>query len=170
MTTLIGDPHGNGIGGLVGDYYAKCGDPVKKEKIETLVNQIKNLHNSGDYKTAGEDPYRLPARINLLAYLCDLTPCFNCKSGKDRTGQMDVSTKELALSLEMKRSNISLKTGDDEERKNMLTNMSLNSGNLEVQAQNTVFSGFKIKGVNAVKNLYGDNYTNFRGLSTLIKA
>ena len=70
----------------------------------------------------------------------------------------------------MKRSNISLKTGDDEERKNMLTNMSLNSGNLEVQAQNTGFSGFKIKGVNAVKNLYGDNYTNFRGLSTLIKA
>ena len=169
---FVGDPsRENVIGGLVGNFYDNCKDAKVKNKIEILVRQIKQMHNASLYRVEGADPYRLPARLNLLAYLCGMTPCFNCKSGKDRTGQMDASTKELAIALEMKGNNISINTTEDDERKKMITDIALNSGNLEIQKLNTGMGGFRLKGQIAIKNLYDqENLSAYYGLSELTKS
>ncbi|MBQ7586334.1 MAG: hypothetical protein IJU40_08820 [Desulfovibrionaceae bacterium] len=165
LRTLIGDPQSPEIHGMVGQFLAQCQDQELKDKITILVDQIKSLHNSGAYREAGEDSFRLPARINLLAHLCGFNPCFNCKSGKDRTGQMDVSTKELALTLEMKKQ-VSLQTEKDVERKRLMRDIALHSGNLEVQQYNTGMAGFRLKGLECLEKIYGQySMTHFVGLS-----
>lgn len=64
-----------------------------------LSKQIKSLYQTDEYKEAGNDPYKLASRIALLAYLLGGGTLFNCKSGKDRTGQLDTETKFLALQI-----------------------------------------------------------------------
>ena len=168
---FIGNPRNeNEIGGMVGEFYSKCTDPTVREKISILVHQIKQMHNAGLYREPGEDPYRIPARLNLLAHLCGMTPCFNCKSGKDRTGQMDVSTKELAITLEMKKE-VSIKTTEDEERKKIISDIGHQSGNFEVQETNTGMCGFKLKSQIALQKIYGDeNRFSLYGMSEYVKA
>ena len=37
--------------------------------------------------------------MNLLAFKLGMSPMFNCKSGKDRTGHLDLETKFLAARI-----------------------------------------------------------------------
>lgn len=54
-------------------------------------------------KTTAMGEYVVPARLANLAYLLGLTVHFNCKSGKDRTGLLDIESKFLARELYIKR-------------------------------------------------------------------
>jgi hypothetical protein len=67
--------------------------------IGELRTQIEGLRRDRTYENLDADPYKLPPRILLLAHLLDNVACFNCKSGKDRTGMVDIETKALVQSI-----------------------------------------------------------------------
>ena len=46
-----------------------------------LAKQITELYQSEQYKSAGNDPYKLAARVTVLAHLLTGSATFNCKSG-----------------------------------------------------------------------------------------
>ena len=120
-------------------------DPQKRANaIRTLATQVKEIFNSGNHRVAGKEPYKMASRLALLSHLLGDTTAFNCKSGKDRTGQLDAEVKLLASTLadgdgtNVPRPN----TVPDPIRK---TNFVLNTGQLEMQEKNTGLRGFKLK-------------------------
>ncbi len=90
--------------------------PITKEELEKLDNEIKALSRDmatikelsaqiaamwedGSYREAGNEPYKLASRVALLSHLLGGGTAFNCKSGKDRTAQLDVEVKFLAFQI-----------------------------------------------------------------------
>jgi len=55
---------------------------------------LKDLHHE-----VGNEPYKLPTRLLALSNEIGATPAFNCKSGKDRTGQLHVEIRDLYAHL-----------------------------------------------------------------------
>ena len=106
---------------------------------------------------SGADPYRLPARLAMLGHIMGMMPLFNCKSGKDRTGQMDVACKTLALQIHERGGTLPPLAGP---RTNMdrriLHQVAINGGNFEMQRMNTGLAGFKTKHVTGLENLFRD--------------
>jgi phosphatidylinositol-4,5-bisphosphate 4-phosphatase len=113
---LLGDIRpGQPVGGLTREAVerlnAKIADPatspadrvVAQRKLSTinqLVSQIREIvtasgQSSTSYRQIGKEPYKLPVRLLALANEIGATPAFNCKSGKDRTGQLDVEVKDF---------------------------------------------------------------------------
>ncbi|MCE2872127.1 MAG: hypothetical protein LW714_12135, partial [Oxalobacteraceae bacterium] len=81
-------------------------NPDKQAEIEhnisvatQLGQQITDIYLGDKYKTAGNDPYKIASRIAVLNFLMGGGTTFNCKSGKDRTGQLDTEAKILALQI-----------------------------------------------------------------------
>jgi len=72
---------------------------IQKKAITELIGQIEAMYSSGDYRSEGQNPYKFAARVLVLAQLAGMVPCFNCKSGKDRTGMVDVEVKSLLQSI-----------------------------------------------------------------------
>jgi phosphatidylinositol-4,5-bisphosphate 4-phosphatase len=69
-----------------------------------LAGQIKEIWNAEkssptSHHQVGKEPYKFPVRILALANEIGATPAFNCKSGKDRTGQLDVEVKDFYTHL-----------------------------------------------------------------------
>ena len=121
---------------------------------------------------SGADPYRLPACQSMLGHIMGMMPLFNCKSGKDRTGQMDVACKTLALQMH---ENGGLLPPFNAPRSSMdqqiFQQVALNGGNLEMQRLNTGLAGFKTKGVAGLDALFTDEAREIhRGLSSYVKA
>jgi hypothetical protein len=157
LKRLLGDlKPGEPLGGRVGEFLAKCDDPRKKEVVTKLCEQIKKMWADGSYMTMGKDPYKMAARLAVLANMIDNTTVWNCKSGKDRTGELDVEAKFLAAQIEL--------TGDvpepehelSDEETRMFREFALNTGSLEIQQYNTGISGFKTEGVSAITERMGD--------------
>jgi hypothetical protein len=80
--------------------------PDKQAEIEhnisvatQLGQQITDIYLGDKYKTAGNDPYKIASRIAVLSFLMGGGSTFNCKSGKDRTGQLDTEAKNLAIQI-----------------------------------------------------------------------
>lgn len=71
------------------------------QTLQQTATQIKELWRK--IKTTATGEYVVPARYANLAYLLGLTVHFNCKSGKDRTGLLDVESKFLARELHIQR-------------------------------------------------------------------
>ncbi|MCR5084691.1 MAG: hypothetical protein K6A65_04240 [Succinivibrionaceae bacterium] len=168
LSQLIGDINSPRLGGIAGRKVRELeqADPRTAEKIRILADQIKMLQSSGGYNDPAEDPFRIPARISLLSYLCGMAPCFNCKSGKDRTGQLDNAIKELALSLDNKMEGLGLSTKADKERVETLRTVAMNGGGLEVTRINTALRGYKLTGVEGTLGLFGEEGRKaFQGLS-----
>ena len=72
----------------------------KLATINQLVSQIREIRNasalsSTSHRQIGDEPYKLPVRLLALANEIGASPAFNCKSGKDRTGQLDVEVKDF---------------------------------------------------------------------------
>jgi hypothetical protein len=103
------------IGGIVGDAIKRLtaqqfspetspADRVrlinKLATIQQLVSQIREIRNAPtlsntSHRQIGDEPYKLPVRLLALANEIGASPAFNCKSGKDRTGQLDVEVKDF---------------------------------------------------------------------------
>ena len=108
----------------------------------------------------------------MLGHIMGMMPLFNCKSGKDRTGQMDVACKTLALQMH---ENGGLLPPFNAPRSSMdqqiFQQVALNGGNLEMQRLNTGLAGFKTKGVAGLDALFTDEAREIhRGLSSYVKA
>ena len=67
--------------------------------IKELSAQIEAMWEDGSYREAGNEPYKLASRVALLSHLLGGGTVFNCKSGKDRTGQLDAEVKFLAFQI-----------------------------------------------------------------------
>ncbi len=138
-----------------------------------LARQIADIHREGAHRNAGNEPYKMPTRLAVLADLLGVNVAFNCKSGKDRTGELDAEIKHFKLQMMTtgKVPHYERERSPDEIRQfhEVLTN----SGNFEMQQLNTGFAGYKLKGVGALYRQFGgdgkDDLTrNFHGLSDLV--
>lgn len=74
-------------------------EAIRKKAITELIGQIEAMRDDKSYQSEGQNPYKFAARILVLAQLSGSIPCFNCKSGKDRTGMVDVEVKSLLQSI-----------------------------------------------------------------------
>ena len=170
MTLLFGDDM---FGGMVATYLARSDISARdRQNVQALRYEIHALWATGGYRMSGADPYRLPARLAMLGHIMGMMPLFNCKSGKDRTGQMDVACKTLALQMH---ENGGLLPPFDAPRSSMdqqiFQQVAINGGNLEMQRLNTGLAGFKTKGVAGLDALFTDEAREIhRGLSSYVKA
>jgi hypothetical protein len=141
------------------------------DTVEVLAKQIRGIWDSGSYMSEGQEPYKIVSRIAVLAHLIGDTPVWNCKSGKDRTGQLDVEAKFLAWQIAAHGSVPAPDRSRDKEEKAQLFQMVANSGNLEMQKLNTGFPGFKLGGVDSLQAQFGatDAKSWHRGLSGHVK-
>lgn len=162
-------------GGWVGEWLARY--PDNYESVNTLARQIKDIWQNKLHHKDGGEPYKLAQRLAMLANEIDVVPAWNCKSGKDRTGMMDSETKREAISFHQTHTLSSPGSLPDRSGQQIFQKVLLNSGNLEIQKQNTSGAGNKV-----IKNLspevlnlsyhkrIGDENTwqSVKGISTLI--
>jgi phosphatidylinositol-4,5-bisphosphate 4-phosphatase len=129
-------------GGWVGEYLA--GNPPNANRVRHLYGQIRDIWRAQAHRTDGGEPYKLPARIALLSHEIGIVPCYNCKSGKDRTAWLDQEIKFGAAELQA-RSRLPAPGGRlSEEQRHFFGLISANSGNFRIQQQNTGAGGNKV--------------------------
>ena len=121
-------------------------DPESAKRTEVvgkLMRQIEDLFAAKAERNADGSAFKVASRIAVLSYLLGDPPCFNCKSGKDRTGVMDAECKFLATVIET--------TGDvpdpyakrSPSEQKLFRELLLEGGGREVQRANIGFAGFK---------------------------
>ncbi len=71
-------------------------------QIEALTQQIAVMWDSGQYRHADDQPYKFASRLCMLSELLGAAKAFNCKSGTDRTAQLDLEAKLLATQCEFR--------------------------------------------------------------------
>ncbi|MCY4564668.1 MAG: hypothetical protein OXE40_09335, partial [Gammaproteobacteria bacterium] len=118
--------------------------------------QLKAIWAGGGYRKGDGDPYKMVSRLALVSQLMGETPLFNCKSGKDRTGQLDAEVKFLATVVDEKRGELPPVDQDMERWRSARCDFTLNTGNLEMQQMNTGLPGYKLKGVPGLQNMISE--------------
>lgn len=129
-------------GGWVGDWLAQY--PDNYEVVNTLARQIKDIWKNNLHHKDGGEPYKLAQRLAMLAHEIDAVPAWNCKSGKDRTGMMDSEIKREMISLHQTHILNAPGSLPDSSGQKIFQKVLLNSGNLEIQKQNTGGAGNKV--------------------------
>jgi hypothetical protein len=140
--------------------------------VQKLAEQIAKIWDSSSYKDQGNEPYKIVSRLAVLTHKMGGDPAFNCKSGKDRTGQLDAEAKLLATQIEQDGDVPEPDHKPSELEKRNRYNMALNSGNHEMQELNTGHMGFKLKGVKALDKSLPDEQgvKSYRGSSENTKS
>ena len=144
----------------------------KAKAIRTLLRQINNIDQQKTYSSDGHEAYKMASRIAVLTNLLGGVPAWNCKSGKDRTGMMDVECKFLAtlvaLGEEIPQPGAQLNA----EQKLLYRNLLLQSGNHEMQKYNTGVAGYKLEGVESITERIGDIASQkvFLGASKIVNS
>ena len=121
--------------------------------LEKAALDAKEIWREGSYNKGGQDPYKMVSRLGVVINAMGETLAFNCKSGKDRTGQLDAELKYLsALSAGESQSLPEPGAPATPELRQMRSDFTLGTGNLEMQRLNTGLPGFKLKGVPGLAN------------------
>jgi phosphatidylinositol-4,5-bisphosphate 4-phosphatase len=129
-------------GGMVGAYLKS--NPANAAKVLELTQQLQQIMaNNAHHRDSGE-PYKAPQRIAMLAYEIGAVPCWNCKSGKDRTGMLDAEIKREAISHHQGQPLSQPGKPLDANNKKIFQQVLIGGGNHEIQAQNTSASGNKV--------------------------
>ena len=135
-----------------------------------LLEQCKAALEAKHERRDSHDAYKVAARIAVLTKIIGMVPCWNCKSGKDRTSEMDVECKFLSA-LIARGETIPPPGGKlTAEQKGLFRTIALNGGNFEVQKKNTGVAGFKTGGVSSiVERLGGKKFRKFHsGASNVV--
>jgi hypothetical protein len=135
--------------------------------IRELAEQIQTIWATQAHHESGPDPYKMVARLAVLSHMMGDATAFNCKSGKDRTGELDVEAKFLALQIERTGHVPSYDRPLTDEEQTIFRSLALQGGNLEIQRLNVSAGGFKLEGVDAITDRLGgkDPKEVHRGLS-----
>ncbi|MDR3157690.1 MAG: hypothetical protein LBU11_01495 [Zoogloeaceae bacterium] len=156
------------LGGIVGARIRGL-PPAQQAAVRELARQCRDLWQGGGHRDRTQTPYRLPARLAALTSLLGFPPAFNCKSGKDRTGQMDVEAKTIAAFLARHNRAPALDGADAAALQAIRVPLALEGGNHEMQVRNTGFAGFKTLGVRGLETALGGQMTRVIGFSRLVK-
>ncbi|MGV3652884.1 MAG: inositol phosphate phosphatase SopB [Noviherbaspirillum sp.] len=140
------------------------------EPARDLKRQIQQMWQDKSYRKAGNEPYKMVSRLMVLGSILGIKMVFNCKSGKDRTGETDAEAKYLASRIAR---GIGVHEPDAElpeaEFRNRYAFVA-RSGNLEMQAYNTGLAGYKLEGVKALYRQMGNSVAEFKGLSAYTRS
>jgi hypothetical protein len=173
MQSLLGDaskgPDG-ALGGQVGAWLAKNPDHPDAAHVRTLGTQVRQIWNDKSYRGSGSEPYKLVKRLAVLNSMMGEDVFFNCKSGKDRTGQGDVEAKLLAVQIEDEGKVPEPQAAASSREKANMFRMATQGGNFEYQKLNTGAAGFKLAGVSSLAGQLADvnvsaHFKYFRGIS-----
>lgn len=134
----------NEVRGWVGHYLSEHPHASNRHKVEELCQQIKEIWKKKSYRYDGNEPYKIAQRIAMLAYEIGAVPCWNCKSGKDRTGMLDAEIKREAINYHQGYSLSKPGAKLTNEEKKLFQGVLLYSGNKEVQECNTGVAGNKV--------------------------
>ena len=125
--------------------------------ITELSKQIATIWQSGSYQKAGRDPYKLATRLAMFSSLLGEATAFNCKSGKDRTAQLDVELKFLAFQIFTNNGHVPEPDRERSalERHQLAAFVFKDKSRTQMQVYNTGFMGSKLAGLAALT----DNFT-----------
>lgn len=189
LPALIGGTkNGDKIGGLAGEALLNLErlalDPELSDEeaakidekmgtIRSLVDQIRTITNADSgsplsHKQIGADPYKLPVRLLALANEVGASPAFNCKSGKDRTGQMDVEIKDFYTHLNANGGQVrEINHKRNEVEASNFKKIFEHGGGRELQKFNTGIPGSKVdlKSFYSVLGYSSNNIDELKGLS-----
>ena len=141
------------------------------ESLDSAARQAKDIWASNDYRRGGGDPFKMVSRLALIGHLMGETPLFNCKSGKDRTGQLDAEVKFLATAADESGGRVPAPDESMEAWRPVRNDFVFNTGNLEMQRLNTGLPGYKLKGVPGLANVIRDGMKPlYRGGSAYVSA
>ncbi|KAL0478526.1 hypothetical protein AKO1_008195, partial [Acrasis kona] len=115
------------------------------------------------------DVYSLPVRISMLSFLMSEQSHFNCKSGKDRTGELQDQCQEFAEIREHTKDfprYSQEQMGYDDHNRHIHTMIAMNGGSLEIIKQNLGIIGSKLDTCISGRFLPGF-YKKYKGLSSL---
>ena len=186
MHTLLGEKflaqpdNPEAVGGMLAAYLNTVPAPANAAAVLGLATQACTIFNSKLHRKDDGDPYKLARCIALLSNEINVVPCSNCKSGKDRTGALDAEIKKALVVKHQNNGVYRLPGGNlSVDDKALLAKMFLESGNMEVQKQNTgaagnkVFKGYKKFGLNlslAERVGSAEVFRDAQGWSGLVKS
>ncbi|WP_019002630.1 inositol phosphate phosphatase SopB [Succinimonas amylolytica] len=173
----------------LGKYLRKNLSLAEKKKVFVLAHEINILMQNNNFRNKNIDAFELPARLALLNDMIGNVCCYNCKSGKDRTGHMDIITKQLAVKLtRLEDDNLTpneyltnsssvmrVLSGQTYSTTNDIQNFDQlvkHSGNLEVHQMNTGLKGSKVNSLPGVINHLGGKelFKFYAGASEYVKS
>ena len=141
------------------------------ESLDSAARQAKGIWASNDYRAGGGDPFKMVSRLALVGHLMGETPLFNCRSGKDRTGQLDAEVKFLATAADQNGGRVPPPDDSMQAWRGVRNDFVFNTGNLEMQRLNTGLPGYKLKGVPGLANVIRDGMKPlYRGGSAYVAA
>lgn len=144
LTQLMGSlAPGGPIGGWAGDFLQGPAADHDKMIVRQLIEQIRDLLETEDYKQEGEDAYKMAARVMLLSFRLGVVTHSNCKSGKDRTGEADASVKRLAAETEALGYVPDPRQPVSQEERTLSQMFTLETGNVRWQQMNINRPGYK---------------------------
>lgn len=150
------------LGEEVNAFLQSDADQRTKDVALTLFNQSQQVLDDRAERKDNHDAFKVAARVAVLSNLIGKVPCWNCKSGKDRTGQMDVECKFLATLIARGEQIPEPGKRLSKEHQTLLRSIALEGGNFEIQKMNTAIAGFKTGSINSVtERLGGSAYRQF---------
>jgi phosphatidylinositol-4,5-bisphosphate 4-phosphatase len=121
-----------------------------RERITGLVEQVRQIMNAPagspmSWQRAGNEPYKLASRLTALANEVGAVPAFNCKSGKDRTGELDVQVKQLYAYNHHEGKWPTPNEKEDELQAQNHVKLVREGGSFQIQKDNTSLPGSKVE-------------------------
>jgi len=129
-----------------------------RQRIQGLVEQVRAIMSAPEgsglsWQRAGNEPYKLASRLAALANEVGAVPAFNCKSGKDRTGELDVQVKQLYARFHQEGAWPAPNQKEDPiDAQNHVT-LVREGGSFQIQKDNTSLPGSKVEVKALVKPL-----------------
>ena len=156
---------------LAGLYAQKREIEQRQTLVAETAEQIKNIWRSESFRAVGApEPYKMVSRLAFLTHLMGESVAFNCKSGKDRTGQLDAEVKQLAADAHETGTIQQPDRPVNDDIKRRKTDFVLNTGNLEMQRLNTGLPGYKLKKVPPLAaQIQSQAWGQYRGGSDFVK-
>ena len=153
LKELLGPRNRSELGGAVAEklqQLEQSTDPKMQKRailLKEAAIQAKGIWKNRSFWSGNNEPYKMVSRLALTSHLMDESTLFNCKSGKDRTGQLDAEVKYLAAVGHATGHIPEPDIAHTAESRKMRTAFTLDAGNMEIQRMNTGLPGYKLRNV-----------------------